>query len=154
MVATAACVAVLLCAAFAYAGGNELLNKKDSLKDGDKGYKPGAGTDKINVKDAMFIFKLITDRPHKVYTLKLKKGDKVVIEMKSKDLDSVVVVEDAKKNVLAMNDDDPDGGGTLDSRLVWTAPTDDEYRVIATSLPDMTGERKYGDYQLTVSKAK
>jgi hypothetical protein len=149
MIATTACVVLVLSGALAYAGGNELLNKKDSLKDGDKGYKPGKGTDKIDVPFADKIFQVITDNPHKVYKLKLKKGDKVVIEMKSDDMDSVVVVEDSKNMVLGLNDDDPDGGGTLNSRLAWTAPKDDEFRIIATCL-----DKKLGDFQILVTKAK
>jgi hypothetical protein len=149
MLATAVCAVLLFCGASVLAGGDELLNKKDSLKEDDKGYKPGKGTENIKEKFAQEIFKVITGHPHKVYKLKLKKGDRVVIQMKSKDMDSVVVVEDSKNTVLALNDDDPDGGGTLDSRLVWAAPEDDEYRIIATNL-----DRKYGDFQLTVGKAK
>ena len=132
-----------------HAGGDTLLDKKDSLKEDDKGYKPGKGTDTIEVRFADKIFELITDAKHKVYKLKLKKGDKVVIEMESDDMDSVVVVEDSKMTVLGLNDDDPDGGGTLNSRLVWTAPADDEYRIIATNL-----DKKTGDFKLKVSKAK
>ena len=149
MLATGVCVVLLSSGAAAYAGGGELLNKKDSLKEGDKGYKPGKGVDKLKEPFAKEIFKAITDHPHKVYKLKLKKGDKVVIQMQSKAMDSVVVVEDSKMTVLAFNDDDPKGGGTLDSRLEWTAPEDDEYRIIATNT-----DKKHGDFQLTVSKAK
>jgi hypothetical protein len=149
MLATAACVILLSSGAYTHAGGDDLLNKKDTLKEGDKGYKPGKGVDKLKEPFAEQIFKAITDTPHKVFKLKLKKGDKVVIQMKSDDMDSVVVVEDSKMTVLAFNDDDPDGGGTLNSRLAWTAPEDDEYRIIATNL-----DKKNGDFQLTVSKAK
>jgi hypothetical protein len=130
------------------AGGKELLNKNDSLKEGDKGYMPGKGVEKLKEKFAQQFLKAITDHPHKVYKLKLKKGDKIVIDMKSKDMDSVVVVEDSKNTVLGFNDDDP-AGCTLDSKLEFTAPNDDEYRIIATNL-----DKKHGDFQLTVSKAK
>jgi hypothetical protein len=146
--AAAAAMLLLLGGVQAYAGGDELLNKKDSLNDKDKGYKPGSGVDKLTEQFADKYFEKITDNPHKVYKLKLKKGDKVVIQMKSKDMDSLVVVEDSKNKVLAFNDDDP-AGGTLDSKLEWTAPADDEYRIIATCL-----EKAYGDFHLTVSKAK
>jgi hypothetical protein len=149
MLATAACVTLLISWAYAHAGADDLLNKKDSLKEDDKGYKPGKGVDKLTEPDAEAVFKGITDSPHKVYKLKLKKGDKLVIEMKSTNLDSVVVVENSKKTVLAFNDDDPDGGGTLDSKLAWTVPEDDEYRIIATNL-----DKNTGDFHLTVSKTK
>jgi hypothetical protein len=148
MLATTACVILLIAGAYAHAGGNDVLNKKDSLKDDDKGYKPGKGVDKLTAPDAEGVFQGITDSPHKVYKLKLKKGDKLLIEMKSTEMDSVVVVEDAKKTVLAFNDDDP-AGGTLNSRLEWTVPEDGEYHLIATNL-----DKKAGDYHLTVSKTK
>jgi hypothetical protein len=147
LVATAAALILLVCGARAYADGDELLNKKDSLTDKDKGYTPGKGVDKLKEPDTEQVFQAITGNPHKVYKLKLKKGDKVLIQMKSNDLDSVVVVEDSKNNVLAFNDDE--GPGMLDSRLEWTAPADDEYRIIATCF-----ENKTGDYTLTVTKAK
>jgi hypothetical protein len=152
--ATTALVLVLLLggASRALAGGAVLLDKKDKLADNDKGYKPGNDTDKIKVQFAPQIFKAITDAKHKVYTVKLKKGDKVVIEMQSKDVDSVVVVEDAKMNVLGLNDDDP-AGGTLDSQLEFTAPENGEYRIIATCLPNPE-RQKTGDFTLKVSKAK
>jgi hypothetical protein len=149
MLATTPCVILLISGARAHAGGDELLNKKDSLKEDDKGYKPGKGVDKLKEPDAEAVFNGITDSPHKVYKLKLKKGDKLVLQMKSTELDSVVVVEDSKMNVLSFNDDDPDGGGTLDSRLQWTVPEDGEYRIIATNL-----DKKAGAFHLTVSKTK
>jgi hypothetical protein len=149
MLATTACVILLLCGTHAQGGGKDLLDKKDSLKEDDKGYKPGKGVDKLTEMFAEAVFNAITDKPHKVYKLKLKKGDKLVIQMKSDAMDSVVVVENSKNTVLAFNDDDPDGGGTLNSRLVWTVPDDDEYRIIATNL-----DKKTGDFHLTVGKAK
>jgi hypothetical protein len=148
IVATLVGAVLFFSGAVVQAGGEEVLNKKDSLKDGDKGYTPGKGIEKVKDKFADEILKVVTGHPHKVYKLKLKKGDRIVIDMKSKDMDSVVVVEDSKNTVLGVNDDDP-AGGTLDSKLAFTAPGDDEYRIIATNL-----DNKHGDFQLTVSKAK
>src|SRR5262245_45785186 len=148
IVATAVGAVLFFAGADLQAGGKERLSKTDSLKEGDKGYTPGKGVDKLKEEFAPQIAKAITDNPHKVYKLKLKKGDKIVINMKSKDMDSVVVVEDSKNTVLGLNDDDP-AGNTLDSKLEFTAPGDDEYRIIATNL-----DKKHGDFQLTVSKVK
>jgi hypothetical protein len=154
--AAVAVVALALCVTEAVAGG-PILDKKEKLTDKDPGYKPGSGVDQLpqdfNPKGAPAdfapqFFKFITNNPHKVYTTKLTKGDKIVIELKSKDFDAVVIVEDAKNKVLAFNDDDPEGGGTLDSRLVWTVPADGEYRIIATSL-----NKKSGDFELKITKA-
>jgi hypothetical protein len=141
--------ALLLLASAAQARhGDTVLDKKDSFDAKSSGYQPGTGVDKLADPIAPKFFQFITGHPHKVYNVKLKKGDKVVISMKSTDMDSVVIVENSKKAVLAFNDDDP-AGGTLDSRLEFTAPADDEYRVIATNL-----DKKNGNFQLTVTKAK
>jgi hypothetical protein len=135
-------LALLLAATTANAGDKALLDKKDKLTKADPGYKP---------KDD--VLKPIADNPHKVYTLKATKGDKLVIRMKSSDVDSVVVVEDKDGKVLGFNDDDPDSkDGTLDSKLVWTVPDDGEYRIVATCLVGIRG--KFGDFHLTVEKAK
>jgi len=143
---------LLVSATIASQGGDTLLDKKEKLTEKDPGYKPGSDVDKLGDPNAQKYFQVITNNPHKVYTLKLKKGDKVVIEMKNASddpkFDSLVIVEDSKKKVLAFNDDDPTRD-TLDSRLEFTAPEDDEYRIIATVL-----FKKYGDFQLTVKKAK
>ena len=148
---TAATVSLILLAGGprALAGDKPLLEKKDKLADSDKGYKPGTGIEDLKVQFAEQIFKAITDAKHKVYSVKLKKGDKVVIDMHSEDLDSVVVVEDAKMHVLGMNDDA--SGDTLDSHLEFMAPADGQYRIIATVLPT---KQKTGDFTLKVSKAK
>jgi len=145
-------------AARAHQGSDTLIDKKDQLTEKDPGYKPDLTKLSAKVKavpqgDKFMAF--IEGNPHKVYKLKLKKGDKIVIEMKSvkpENIDSVVIVEDSKKNVLDFNDDNPDGM-TLDSKLVWTAPEDGEYSVIATVLHAQV-QNKYGEYHLTVTKAK
>ena len=139
----------------ALAGDKPLLEKKDKLTDDDKGYEPGKGIEKLKVINAEEVSKEIKGSKHKVYTLKLKQNEKVVIEMHSKPMDSVVVVEDTKHNVLALNDDASDDAvGTLDSRLQFTAPADGEYRIIATCLPRTPGFQKTGDFTLKVTKAK
>jgi hypothetical protein len=154
----AAAVALLVSAAHAYQGGDVILDKKDQLTEKDPLYKPDVTKFSAKVKAdkiASELFKEITGNPHKVYTLKFKKGDKVVIELKSKtpgELDTVVIVEDGKKNILDFNDDIDEN--TLDSRLVWTAPADGDYRIIATCLLVLKGTKKYGDFTLKVEKAK
>jgi hypothetical protein len=129
--------------------GGALLDKKDALTDKDDGYQPGSGIDKL--KNADFLFKFIAGNKCKVYDVKLAKGDKVVISLRSKDFDCVLVVESSKKVVLGFNDDDPKNtsGHFLDSRLEFTAPENDTYRVIATSL-----DKKTGNFQVLVEKAK
>jgi len=146
--AAAAAFAVLLSAANAYQGGGDaLLDKKDKLTDKDPGYKPDPSM-LTNELDKI-VAKAVDGNAHKVFTVKLAKGDKVVIELKSKDFDAVVAVENAARKVVAINDDDPAGKGTLDSRLEWTVPEAGDFRIVATCL-----DKQFGDFHLTVTKAK
>jgi hypothetical protein len=157
LIAGTAALVLLVSAVQAHHGGEVILDKKDKLTKDDPGYKPDLTKLGPNVKSdeiAPKLLKFITDNPHKSYSVKLKKGDKVIITMKSQGLDSVVIVEDDKKNIVDLNDDDPDQmGKSLDSKLVFTAPSDGEFRVIATCLHAVV-MNKYGDYQLTIKKAK
>ena len=61
---------------------------------------------------------------------------------------AVVAVENAARKVVAINDDDPTRN-TLDSKLEWTAPDAGDFRIVATCL-----NKKFGDFHLTVTKAK
>ena len=72
-------------------GDTIVLDKKDSLTEKDSGWIPSNPTG---------ILKLISGNPHKVYTLKLMKGDKIVVRLKSNDMkiDPLVALEDSKKN--------------------------------------------------------
>jgi hypothetical protein len=147
----ATALALLVSAAEAYQGGDLILDKKDKFTKDDPGWQPNAKGDPL--------LKFITGNPHKVYTLKLTKGDKLLIRMKSvkaKEIDTLVAIEDSKKNILAYNDDDPDqkGKGTeLDSKLVFTVPEDGDYRIIATVTHELVAN-KYGEFTLTVEKDK
>src|SRR5262245_36458730 len=81
--------------------------------------------------------------PSKVHEYKMKAGSIYVIDMSSTDVDSVLRLEDADKKMLAFNDDYK--RGSLDSRIVFKAPKDGAYRIIATCLDEKTGA-----YTLTV----
>jgi hypothetical protein len=151
LIAGAAALVLLVSAAPICQGGEVVLDKKDKLGNNDTQYKPELNNLGPKLKNDAFAGKFlqfISGHPHKLYTVKLKKGEKVVIQMKSQSLDSVVVVEDSKKMILDFNDDDP-GGNTLDSRLEFTAPEDGDYRVIATRL-----DMNEGEFQLLITKAK
>jgi hypothetical protein len=142
-------------------GGAVLLDKKDSLTKTDPGYKPDLKTLAPKVQNDQIgpkLLEFITGNPHKVYTIKLKKGEKVTITMKSVipanpntdvGIDTVVVVENSKKVILDFNDDTDQN--TLDSTLVFTAPEDGDYRVIATSL-HVAVKNKFGEYQIKITK--
>jgi hypothetical protein len=126
-------------------GGDVLLDKKDSLTDKDPAYRPDTKGLPDGVEEELV--QQVQGHAHKVYTLKLTKGDKLVIEVRSDDLDPVVGVEDAGKKILAMNDDDS-AGGTTDSKLEWTVPSTAEFRIVVTCF-----ELSTGSFSLTVKKA-
>ncbi|MBM4070158.1 MAG: redoxin domain-containing protein [Planctomycetes bacterium] len=87
--------------------------------------------------------KFLKKSPHKVHQYKMKAKSVYVIDLSSKDFDSVLRIEDSKEKHLAANDDfNPPN---LDSRLIFKAPKDDTYRIIATNL-----DGKEGSYLLTV----
>jgi len=74
----------------------------------------------------------------KVFTVKLMEGQTYKIDLVSKDFDTFLRLEDAKKKELGFNDDFAPPG--LDSRLIYVAPKSGEYRVIATTFaPAKTG---------------
>ena len=98
---------------------------------------------------------LVTGNPHKIYALKLMKGDKVVIRLQSEgmEFDPVVALEDSKKNIIAYNDDEDYPNKILDSKLVVTIPNDGDFRIVATCSHEVI-RNKHGEFRLTVQKAK
>lgn len=83
--------------------------------------------------------------PHKVHEYKMKADAIYVIDMASKDFDSVLRLENSAGKQVALNDDAHPG--TLDSRIVYKSPKDDTYRIVATCL-----DGKAGSYTLSVRK--
>jgi thiol-disulfide isomerase/thioredoxin len=74
----------------------------------------------------------------KTYKFKMTKDKKYQIDMKSKDVDSYLRLEDSGGKQLAFDDD---GGGFPDARIVFTAPKDDTYVIICTTFgPGETGK--------------
>jgi thiol-disulfide isomerase/thioredoxin len=90
--------------------------------------------------------KFLKKSPHKVHEFKMKAKSVYVIDLSSKDFDSVLRIEDSKQKHLAANDDFKPPN--LDSRLIFKAKQDDTYRIIATNL-----DGKEGSYVLTVRPA-
>jgi hypothetical protein len=114
----------------------EVLKKEDSLGANDPKYM-----------NPMVFRKA----PHKFYVMKMKAGQTYVIDMVRKGnstLDPYLYVENAKGNVLASDDD---GGGFPNARIMFRAPEDGMYRIIASALSDNSGT---GDYVLTVRGTK
>src|SRR5262245_12682912 len=86
--------------------------------------------------------KLLKNSPHKVHEYKMAAGKIDIIDRSSKDFDSVLRLEDPSGKQVAINDDA--SPGTLDSRIVYKAPKDGTYKIIATCL-----DAKPGTYVLT-----
>ena len=108
-----------------------LLSKEDELTDDDE-----ADT-----------HPQLTNSPRKVYAIKLTKGKTYQIDLKSKDFDAVLRLEDSAGKEVAFNDDyDPH---SLDSRIVYTAAKGGDYKIIATCL-----DKKIGKFKLTAIEAK
>src|SRR5207253_3446763 len=82
----------------------------------------------------------------KVYTLPMKKDSSWEITLRSKHFDAFLRMEDSTGKELAYDDD---SGGGVDARLIFKAPKDDTYRIIATSF-----DAEYGPFTLTAEPAK
>jgi len=108
--------------------GEAQLNKNEELKADDE-------------KDTK-----LTKSPRKVYKVKLAEGKTYQIDLKSKDFDAFLRVEDATGMEVAFNDD-ARGGGTYDSRVIYKPAKSGEYSIIATSL-----DSKPGKFQLTLAE--
>lgn len=90
-------------------------------------------TNNINQQDVSDIGKL-----GKLFSVSLKKGQTYTIDLQSGDLDSYLYLFDSKSKLLAQDDD---SGGDLNSRIVFQAPQDGVFHILATSLiGDETGE--------------
>ena len=83
------------------------------------------------------------------HDLQLSAGKLYVIDMRSKQFDALLKLQDATGKQLAENDDSPGSPG-LDSRLIFTPKQDGVYRLIATS----PGQRGRGAYEIIVRELK
>ncbi len=83
---------------------------------------------------------------HKVHTVKLFAGKSYTIDLVSRDFDSYLRLENSAGQQLA---EDDDSGGDLNARIVFQAPKDDTYRIIATSF-----DGKTGNYTLTIREGE
>ena len=89
--------------------------------------------------------KVITKSPHKVHEYQMKAGAAYIIDLKSRQFDSFLRLEDSSGKQLAADDD---SGGFPNARIVHKATKDDNYRIIVTSF-----DGKGGAYTLTVKAA-
>ncbi|MGL5081899.1 MAG: DVUA0089 family protein [Microcoleaceae cyanobacterium] len=81
-----------------------------------------------------------------IYAFEGKAGQQVMIEMKSREIDSYLILLDAEGAELAQDDD---GGGENDAKIVVTLPQDGTYTFLANSYD--AGE--LGGYQLQLRTA-
>jgi hypothetical protein len=84
------------------------------------------------------------DNPHKVHQYRMKAGSIQVITLLSKnprELDNYLRIEDSAGKSLA---EDDDSAGFPNARIIFKAPKDDTYRIIATAYTGV------GDYTLTI----
>jgi hypothetical protein len=80
---------------------------------------------------------------HKVHEVKMAKGHRYTIDLRSGQFDPWLRLEDADGKIQAENDD---GGGGRNARLRFTPERDGTYRIVVTSF----GENETGDYSLIV----
>ena len=86
------------------------------------------------------------DKQEQTHEVKLTAGTTVVIEMRSKDFDTLLRLEDAKGTKLVENDDIDLAANDLDSRLLFTPRQDGMYSVVATSFQ----RRGRGQYAIII----
>ena len=84
-----------------------------------------------------------TESRCKVHTITLESGSTYQIDLRSKEFDPYLRLEDADGNQLAHDDD---GGFDLNARVYITAPRTGTYRIIPTSYAG----GKTGNYTFTV----
>jgi hypothetical protein len=73
----------------------------------------------------------------RIYSVHLQGGRTYQIDLKSRQFDAYLRLEDGQGTQLA---EDDDSGGGLDARIVFNCPLDGTYRIIATSLVPGIGE--------------
>ena len=79
----------------------------------------------------------------KLHKVTLKKDQSYVIDQVSNQLDSYLILVDAKGRTVA---EDDDGGGNLNARIIYRPSEEGEFRIIATSFL----KKDTGPYTLTI----
>jgi hypothetical protein len=131
------CLAGLVLVPVAWAGGDK---KVDDKKVGDEKLVQIDG--KLAKEDPAD--KIRKNNPHKVHEYKMKAGSVYAIKLVSKDpkgFDVYLRVEDSAGKNLA---EDDDSGGWPHAQILFKAPRDDAYRIIATAYSGV------GGYTLTI----
>jgi thiol-disulfide isomerase/thioredoxin len=113
------------------------LAKTAAAQEDKKGFKVEDKLTKDDPRD-----KVLKASAQKVHNYKMSAGTIYAIDMKSKDFDTFLRLEDAAGKKL---DEDDDGGEGSNSRLFFEAPKDGMYRIVCTSF-----DGKNGAFTLTV----
>jgi len=120
--------------------------QKEKVLDVGKGLDINSTLDKS--KDGAYGDKMY----HKVFLVNFVKGKTYQIDMirvETSKMNPFLYLEDAKKKVLA-EDDDSGEEDTFNARITFKAPDDGVYRIIATS----SMGRGFGDFNLKVAEKK
>ena len=83
--------------------------------------------------------------PYEVWTLRGRRGERLVIDITSSAFDTYVYLRDSDGFLIAQDDD---GGGNRNARVRTILPRNGAYRIIATSF----GATASGDYNLSVAE--
>jgi tetratricopeptide (TPR) repeat protein len=98
-----------------------------------------------NIRTERFSGSLTAREKEQTHEVPLQAGQVYLIDLESRQFDTYLRLHDAGGKLLAENDDIVPGV-ILNSRLLFTAPADGSYRLVATSFE----QRGTGDYTLTV----
>jgi hypothetical protein len=113
-------------------------------KDKDKKQEDTVVNDALTTGDLKD--KVRTQHYCKTYVFKMVEGKSYQIDMKSKDFDSYLRLENPQGENVAMDDD---GGGFPDARIIYRAPKTGDYTIICTTF----GAGSTGKFTLTVKDA-
>jgi hypothetical protein len=87
--------------------------------------------------------------PAKLYLVQLQAGTKYRLEMRSPDIDSFLIVQDADGKQLAYDDDTGQGANMLDALLDFTPPKTGTYKIYAGAL-QAGAAKNAGKFTLTI----
>jgi hypothetical protein len=77
------------------------------------------------------------NKPAKRYTIKLQKDKTYIIDLVSKDFDAYLRLLNKKGDELA---EDDDGGGDLDSRIIYSAKKTEDHEIVVTTFDGQVGK--------------
>jgi hypothetical protein len=109
-------------------------------------------SDELTTKDEKDTHALVANSPRKVYKVMLTAGKTYQIDLKSKDFDAFLRLEDAAAKELAFNNEALGSADKFHARIVHKAAKTGEFKIIATSFDRGSG-KVTGKFTLTVLEA-